>query len=45
MKPTSAAALPPLRLGPTIRAVDLHAGGEPGRVIVGGIDGVPGGSM
>ncbi|MEA2545473.1 MAG: proline racemase, partial [Chloroflexota bacterium] len=42
---TAAAALPPLRLGPRIRAVDLHAGGEPGRVIVGGIDGVPGGSM
>jgi proline racemase len=40
-----AAAEPPLRLGPTIRAVDLHAAGEPGRVIVGGVDGVPGGSM
>jgi proline racemase len=40
-----AADRPPLRLGPTIRAVDLHAGGEPGRVIVGGVDGVPGGSM
>jgi proline racemase len=36
---------PPLRLGPTIRAVDLHAAGEPGRVIVGGVDGVPRGSM
>ena len=36
---------PPLRLGPTIRAVDLHAGGEPGRVIVGGVDDVPGSSM
>jgi proline racemase len=36
---------PPLRLGPTIRAVDLHACGEPGRVIVGGVDGVPAGSM
>ncbi len=43
MKP--AAVRPPLRLGPTIRAVDLHAGGEPGRVIVGGVEGVPGGSM
>jgi proline racemase len=40
-----AAATPPLRLGPTIRAVDLHAAGEPGRVIVGGVEGVPGGSM
>jgi proline racemase len=36
---------PPLRLGPTIRAIDLHACGEPGRVIVGGVDGIPGGSM
>ena len=45
MKPAAAAPLPPLRLGPTIRAVDLHAGGEPGRVIVGGVEGVPGGSM
>ena len=36
---------PPLRLGPTIRAVDLHAAGEPGRVIVSGVEGVPGGSM
>ena len=40
-----AAVEPPLRLGPTIRAVDLHAAGEPGRVIVGGVDGVPGGTM
>jgi proline racemase len=40
-----AAATPPFRLGPTIRAVDLHAAGEPGRVIVGGVEGVPGGSM
>jgi proline racemase len=38
-------AVPPLRLGPTIRAIDLHACGEPGRVIVGGVDGIPGGSM
>ena len=36
---------PPLRLGPTIRAVDLHACGEPGRVIIGGVEGIPGGSM
>src|SRR3954463_15618208 len=39
------AVSPPLRLGPTIRAVDLHAAGEPGRVIIGGVEGVPGGSM
>ncbi|MBA2381085.1 MAG: proline racemase family protein [Chloroflexi bacterium] len=43
MKP--AASAPPLRLGPSIRAVDLHAGGEPGRVIIAGVDGVPGGTM
>jgi proline racemase len=36
---------PPLRLGPTIRAVDLHAAGEPGRVIVGGVEDVPGATM
>ena len=35
----------PLRVGPRIRAVDLHACGEPGRVIVGGVEGVPGGTM
>jgi len=34
-----------LRLGPVIRAVDAHAGGEPGRVIVGGVEDVPGASM
>jgi proline racemase len=34
-----------LRVGPVIRAVDAHAGGEPGRVIVGGVEGVPGDSM
>ena len=28
-----------------IEAVDAHAAGEPGRVIVGGVEGVPGGSM
>jgi len=35
----------PVRLGPRIRAIDLHAAGEPGRVIVGGVEGIPGGSM
>src|SRR5215211_6252816 len=35
----------PSRLGRPIRAVDLHAAGEPGRVILGGVEGVPGGSM
>ena len=35
----------PLRLGPTIEAVDLHACGEPGRVIVGGVEDVPGATM
>src|SRR3954454_25149882 len=34
-----------LRIGPVIDAVDAHAGGEPGRVIVGGVEGVPGGTM
>ena len=34
-----------LRLGPVIEAVDAHAAGEPGRVIVAGVEGVPGGSM
>src|SRR3954454_12192754 len=33
-----------LRIGPVIDAVDAHAGGEPGRVIIGGVEGVPGGS-
>ena len=36
---------PPLRLGTVIHAVDAHAAGEPGRVIVGGVDGIPGGTM
>ena len=36
---------PPLRLGPAIRAIDLHAAGEPGRVIVDGVEDVPGGTM
>lgn len=35
----------PVRLGESIRAVDLHACGEPGRVIVGGVDAVPGTTM
>ena len=34
-----------LRIGPVIEAVDAHAAGEPGRVIVAGVEGVPGGSM
>ena len=34
-----------LRLGPVIGAVDAHAGGEPGRVIVGGVEHVPGATM
>jgi proline racemase len=34
-----------LRIGPVIEAVDAHAAGEPGRVIVGGVEDVPGGSM
>ena len=36
---------PPLRLGPRIEAVDAHAAGEPGRVIVAGVEDVPGASM
>jgi proline racemase len=35
----------PARLGPTIRAIDLHAAGEPGRVILGGVEDVPAGTM
>jgi proline racemase len=34
-----------LRIGPVIEAVDAHAAGEPGRVIVGGVEDVPGRSM
>ncbi len=34
-----------LRLGQRIEAVDAHAGGEPGRVIVGGVNEVPGATM
>ena len=33
------------RLGPVISAVDAHAAGEPGRVIVGGVADVPGATM
>ena len=35
----------PVRLGGRIRAIDLHAAGEPGRVILGGVDDVPGDTM
>ena len=34
-----------MQLARMIQAVDLHAAGEPGRVIVGGVLDVPGGSM
>jgi proline racemase len=34
-----------LQVGPVIEAVDAHAAGEPGRVIVGGVGDVPGGTM
>jgi proline racemase len=34
-----------LLLGPIISAVDAHAAGEPGRVIVGGVANVPGATM
>jgi proline racemase len=34
-----------LRLGPRVEAVDAHAAGEPGRVIVGGVEDVPGATM
>jgi proline racemase len=34
-----------MRLSSMLTAVDVHAGGEPGRVIVGGVLDVPGGSM
>jgi proline racemase len=30
-----------MRLGEVITAVDAHAGGEPGRVIIGGVWGLP----
>ena len=32
-------------VGPVIHAVDAHAAGEPGRVIVGGVEDVPGRTM
>jgi proline racemase len=35
----------PPRFGPVIEAVDAHAAGEHGRVIVGGVDDVPGATM
>ncbi len=34
-----------MRLGRMIQAVDVHAGGEPGRVVVGGVLDVPGATM
>ena len=34
-----------MRLDRVIRAVDAHAGGEPGRVIIGGVHDVPGATM
>jgi proline racemase len=34
-----------MRLDPIITAVEAHAGGEPGRVIIGGVHDVPGASM
>jgi proline racemase len=41
-----ASAIPErLRIGPVVEAVDAHAAGEPGRVIVGGVEGIPGGTM
>ncbi len=43
--PRSSAMPARLRLGPVIEAVDAHAAGEPGRVIVGGVEDVPGGTM
>ncbi|HEV7199204.1 MAG TPA: proline racemase family protein, partial [Candidatus Limnocylindria bacterium] len=34
-----------VKLDRVIRAVDAHAGGEPGRVIIGGVSDVPGATM
>lgn len=34
-----------MRLDPVIRVVDAHAGGEPGRVVIGGVSDVPGATM
>ena len=36
---------PSMRLDPVITSVDAHAGGEPGRVIIGGVHDVPGATM
>src|SRR5262249_35586328 len=38
-------ARPVMRLSKMLQAVDLHAAGEPGRVIVGGVPDVPGRTM
>ncbi|MGH2457111.1 MAG: proline racemase family protein [Candidatus Limnocylindria bacterium] len=37
--------MPRMRLDRSIRVVDAHAGGEPGRVVVGGVHEVPGATM
>ena len=37
--------MPSMRLDRVIRAVDAHAGGEPGRVVIGGVSEVPGETM
>ena len=34
-----------MRMDPVLRVVDAHAGGEPGRVVVGGVHDVPGATM
>jgi proline racemase len=34
-----------MRLDPILRVVDAHAGGEPGRVVIGGVSDVPGATM
>ncbi|HEX6128026.1 MAG TPA: proline racemase family protein, partial [Candidatus Limnocylindria bacterium] len=34
-----------MRLDPIVRVVDAHAGGEPGRVVIGGVSDVPGATM
>jgi proline racemase len=43
--PESARLGVPLRLGQRIEAVDAHAAGEPGRVIVAGVEDIPGATM
>jgi proline racemase len=35
----------PMRMDPVLRVVDAHAGGEPGRVVIGGVHDVPGATM